>query len=69
MHTLKIINTDVLLEWVDALLDQEIELLLTWVQGDRDQKLPSSIADAMHNRIGDLQLLHGNIRQLRRPTH
>jgi hypothetical protein len=68
MDTPKIISTDVLLEWVDALVDQEIVLLLTWVQGDGDQKPPSSIALAMRNRAADLQQLRGGIRQLRRPT-
>lgn len=65
MDTPKVIDTDVLLEWVDGLLDQEIVLLLTWVQGDGDQKPPSSIAEAMRNRAADLQQVRGGISQLR----
>jgi hypothetical protein len=65
MYTPKVIDTDVLLEWVDAVLDQEIVLLLTWVQGDGDQKPPSSIAEAMHNHAAELQEVRGGISQLR----
>ena len=43
----KITRIDELVEWIDTLLDQEIVFLLTWVQGDGDQKPPSSIATAM----------------------
>lgn len=65
MNTPKIIETDVLLEWVDALLDQEIVLLLTWVQGDGDQKPPSSIVEAMHDHAAELQQVRSGISQLR----
>jgi len=65
MNTPKIITTDALVEYFDVLLDQEIVLLLTWVQGDGDQKPPSSIAEAMHNRAAELQQLRGGLRQLR----
>ena len=70
MYTPKIINLgtinlDTLVEYFDALLDQEIVLLLTWAQGDGDQKPPSSIVEAMHDRAAELQQLRGGLRQLR----
>lgn len=58
----KITTKDELAEWVDTLLDQEIVFLLTWVQGDGDQKPPSSIAKAMENRAAHLQQLRRWIR-------
>jgi hypothetical protein len=60
--TPKITTIDELVEWIDALLDQEIIFLLTWVQGDGDQKPPSSIATAMHKRAAHLQQLRRWIR-------